>query len=431
MSIGSLFWVLGVGLVLADTLKLSLDSALAIAQKNSPYRVEERYHRTAAFQRIAEPMEKILPSPFFNLNYYQGEYEKGNLVIKEKSYQGALGINQPIFSVDLLSGLVSIRHLYRYERAQARLSRSELKYLTTTAYYDLLKIQEVYQVKKKEVAKKESLFLFSAEGYRLNKISKIDLLRSENDYYLAKMEEENTLKSLTLAQENLKGVIGIKGDGFVHADGGLTEPESIAIDFSDFFQNLIQRNPELNAATEGKNLARLAYWSSIFNFLPSVSLSLSSNYTDSLSFPRRFSEWQNRAVSNLSLSLSFPFLDFSNYSLTLLAKSQEKRLKDLQWKKTWLSLYQSASDAYLSLKEAFSRYYYAKKNWELAKELLRLGEEERRLGRISYLDLLDIETKYHNAYYLYIAAIAEIRENEARIEYLLGPVASPRGEGKE
>ncbi|MEO0100725.1 MAG: TolC family protein [candidate division WOR-3 bacterium] len=404
----------------SDTVKLSLSSAINFAFRKSPYRWQEKYHQRAVYQRVLEPIERILPSPFFNLGYSKWETERVGIERRGKSYQGEIGLIQPLFSIDLFLGLAGIGYGTRLEKANLRWSRAKLKYLTTSAYYNLLKAQEVYRIKREEVLKRESLFSFSKEMFRLNKSGRIDLLRSENELYQARLEESSAQKDLLFAQENLKRIIGWEGNQFFWATEELTPPDSFTLDFSHFWENLLRKNPELKVATEGRNWARLSYYSSLFAFLPSLSLTLSSRYSDSLSFPKGIKEWQTEDELSLSLSLTFPFLDLPNYSLSQLAKSQEKNRQEGQWKETWLSLYQSAHNAYLSLKLAFSRYLSAKKNLELAEEMFRLAEEERRLGRLSYLDFLDITTKYETAHQIYISSIVEIREAEAEMEYLLG-----------
>ena len=398
----------------ADTLKLSLDSCLAIARRYSPYRGEEIYHRRQVLAKSATAVKPILPAPFFNLTYSLTSK------IENKSYTGQIGINQTLFSVEALSGLIGIGSLIQSEKASARLSRAKLAYLTTTAYYQLFKMQEIYRVKREEAAKRESLFRANEVMFRLNRIARLDLLRSESDFYQAKMEADDAQKELLLSQENLKKVLGWERDDFLIAQESLPPPVIETLPFSQFLQELKKKNPELRSVAAEEDFARLSYYSAFFSFLPSISLSLSSNYSDSLSFPKGLSEWKEKGFSRLSLSLHFPFLDLPGYSLSLLSKSQDRHWRELLRRNTWFSLLTEARDAYLSLRSKYLRYLYARKNWELAQELLRFGEEERRLGKISYLDFLDIETKYHNAYELYLSSIVEIKEAAAKIEYLLG-----------
>ncbi len=397
-----------------DTLYLSLDSALSIAERRSVEKMNERYNRTLAREKVLEEFERVLPSPYLNLSYAKRNNHSS------RSYGGEIGLSQILFSPELVGGLVSTAPTYQYYQAQSELSRLRLKYLTKTSYYQLLKFQEIYRVKREERIKKELNWQLSEEKYRLQRVSNLERLRSENDFLLAKMEEENAYKNLLLAQENLKAVIGEERELFIFATSELTPPEETTIDFLQFWKELEERHPEWQAVKKGKDLSEIALYSAIFKFLPTISLSLSSYYSDSSSFPKSIRSWQEKDLSHLSLYLSFPILDITGYLLNVSAHRQERKRAEIKLREGRLSLYKEAKDAFLSLNEANTRFRYAQKNFELAKEILRLGEEEKRLGLLSYLDFLDIETKYANAYQIYITSLIDIYQAKAKVDYLIG-----------
>lgn len=401
-----------------ETLNLSLRDALTVAEKNSPYKAEARWNRVTAAQRVLEPIERILPSPYFNLSY-----SKHRMSQEGRLYRGEIGINQPLFDVGLISGLIGANFASQYHKLRALFNAAQLKYLTTTAYFHLLKSQELHKVRKEEVVKKEENHRRVAEEYRLKKASRLELLRSENELLLARMQEMDAEKGLLLAQENLKAIIGLEGDLALRATEELKAPESSPykdLDFSQFWEELRKANPELQAQKKQKALSSIYLWSGIFGFLPSLSLSLSSSYSSSSSFPKSLSEWRDKDAINLSLGLTLPFVDITGYSLSLSLRRQEQKRAEMQLREIYLNLYKNAKDAFFTLRGSFSRYESARKNLELAKELLTLAEEQRKLGTISYLDFLDIQTRYNEAHSSYIASLADINTSIAQVEYLLG-----------
>ncbi|MBN2538050.1 TolC family protein, partial [candidate division WOR-3 bacterium] len=90
-----------------------------------------------------------------------------------------------------------------------------------------------------------------------------------------------------------------------------------------------------------------------------------------------------------------------------------------------LQLRSTALAAVIGYEEALRRHDYAARNLELNERLYELAREQHRLGNISLLELLTVESGLAAAAASRISALCDTHIQAAQVSYLLGSAEPP------
>lgn len=401
----------------ADTLYLSLDDALNLAQKQSSTAQEVLIDKRSGALSLASSIAALLPTPTAQASYGKTTISNSSLPT-DYNYSATVGLNQVVLAPDAFGNVVKGKLYNDYYRLQAKDKSANLIYAVKTSYFNLAKTYHFFQITLTTLERAEKNYNLAKEKNRLKQITDFELLRAETYLTQAQIDLLTAEKNLRVSTEDLKGQIGLQDNLIIKPTFRPSLP-SVEIDFNSLLTMINNNNPSLQSSQKYKSIAKTSHIQSIANVLPSASLYWTSTFTDTIT-PKSKSHWQNKDVISYGLRLNFPVLEIKSYLLNIGNTRNEFRRADLQLKKAETLLQKSALNAIFSYQEAKERYHYAEKNLQLNQTLLKLAQEQYRLGGLSQLDLLNTEIAYTTAQNTYYASLYDAYISYAQIEYLLG-----------
>jgi outer membrane protein TolC len=403
-----------------DTLFLSLEDALNLATKNSPTSAEISIDKRSGLLSLAGGVSQILPTPSLSADYTKSKSSITNQFPANynKSFSGSLIINQTVFDPDVYGNLYKSKLYYDYYKLQAKDKTANLIYSVKVSYYSLAKIYNLFEVAKASSQRADDNYKLNQEKFRLGQITKFDVLRSETFKTQAEIDLLTAEKNLKVSIEDLKGELGIDDNIMIKPTTTPTIP-NLDIDFESIFADIFEQNPTLQSSQKYKSISKTSFTQSIANILPSLNLFWSSSFSDT-NMLKNVSDWRNKDVVSYGVKLNFPIFEIKSYLLNIGSSRNELRRAYVQMKKAEILLRKNATNAIYTFKESKERYTYASKNLELNQELLRLAQEEYRLGAITQLDLFNTEINFNTAQNTYFGALYDAYTSYAMIEYLLG-----------
>jgi outer membrane protein TolC len=398
---------------LSDTIYLTLDSAQTLALKQSLEIKEANRDQKTGLFNFFNYSSQILP----NITI-AGEYSKTPTLSDKFLYQSTLGVNQLIFSPEALSGIYKGKLFYDYYNLLAIDKKANLFYQVKFAYYNLSKAHDLYKVALASERRAQENHRLIQEKKRLGEVADFEVLRSESFVSQSSLEVLNAEKNLRIANEVFKNLLGIKNDLIIKP---VTTPLLLNTDinFEDLWYEAEKGNFALKATKKFRQIVKTNFTLSILNILPSLSWNWTSHYQKS-ELPQNINDWKDNDIVSYGLRCQFFVPDFKSYFLSLLNARNEYNKAKLQERKSRLNLLNTTLSAWYSYQEAKSRYEYAQKNLNLYQELLRLAQEQYRLGLISQLELLNVEIDFNRAENNYYSALYDTYLNYAQLEYLIG-----------
>jgi outer membrane protein TolC len=411
--------LINIGSAQPDTLYLSLDQALSLARQSSPQAKEASIDRHSGILSIAGSIAQILPTPTATASYSKNEITIPGLPADPNfTYSGTVGLNQVLFSPDAF-GNVAKGVLYNdYYRLQAQDKSANLVYALKTSYFNLARTYQLLEIADASLARAQDNYALAQEKNRLKQITDFELLRSETYLTQAELDLLTARKNLSLSIEDLKGYLGINDDQIIKPTSTPSLPEE-EFDAQILLARINERNPSLQSSKKFKSIAKTSFAQAIANLLPSANLFWSSTYSDTL-LPRKLDNWKNNDVISYGVRFAFPVFEIKSYLLNIGSTRNESHRASILLEKARILLRKTATNAVYAYQEAKARYNYALKNLELNRSLLKLAQEQYRLGALSQLDYLNTEVAFTTAQTTYYSALYDAYTSYAQIEYLLG-----------
>lgn len=187
------------GVASGETLQQVIEMAM-----ESQYIKSKMYEVKAAEGDIIRA--KTLPNPDVYLEF-------GRLAARSNQTFGLteLQVSQPL----LLYGVRNFRTqdaVYSYEALKHEFEAFKRNFISDiySLFYDALYNKELLNISKQEFEFSEDIYNFVKKTYQLGEISKVDLLRSEKDYNLAKINLQQQELKYRQAVERLSATIGYK-----------------------------------------------------------------------------------------------------------------------------------------------------------------------------------------------------------------------------
>ncbi len=415
----SLMFFISLGISQTDTLYLSLSEAISLGKKHSPIRLEANVDQRSGWLNLASNISRILPTPSASVSYTESQNNNRlPFATKSKVYSGSVGLNQVVFDADVLSGVYKGKLYYDYYHLQAKDKIGNLVYSIKVSYFALAKAYNVYEVAVSALKRATENYRFAQEKYHLGQISELELLRSEIYKTQAELDLLTAEKNLKISLEELKKLLGLGSNDIIKP---ISSPKVLDFELNPehIFTQILKANLSLKSNKKYKSISQLNLIQAIANLIPSVYLFTTSNYTDSLK-PQAISHWKDKDMISFGVQLNFSVFEIKSYMLNIANARNELRRSKVQLKKAELLLVNNAINAIFSYQEAKKRLEYAEKNLSLNQQLLRLAQEQYRLGSINQLDLFNAEVNFSNAQSSYINTLYDNYISYAQIEYLLG-----------
>jgi outer membrane protein TolC len=417
-----LFLLLSLVAAPADTLDLSLEQALELAGRRSPARVEARVARFESGLSAVKAGASLLPSAAATLGWAETETRSPlnpDSLITAEGWSGSFSLSQVVFDPTVFAGVAGSVVYAGYYAADARDKQARLVYDVTAGYLDLLRARLLRDVAGSALERARDNLQLARERERLGAAAGIELMRSEVQQAQAEIDLLTADKALAAANAGFLAAAGIAERVVVRPTELLTEPPSF--DFGDpdsLVAEIERRNPGLKLADKSRTVAAIGVAAAAARALPSVSLFWRSGYSDT-AFPS-YAAWRDRDDVSRGINFSFPLLDIKSFILGIADAGAQSRRARAALARARLSLRAAATAAALDYREARQRCDLARRNLDLSRELFRLAEQQRRLGSLSLLDFLSVETGLSQAQAAYVGALADSYIKAAQITYLLG-----------
>jgi len=385
-----------------DTLNISLEQALDIARRSPDYNISQLDRREGDI-RLGQGISSLLPTPSLSGTY------------SEKTWTLSLRIDQPLLNLPLYGGFLQSLYDRRFYKALSKEEENLLLFGVKEGYYNLIKSYGLIDVAKSALSQAEKNRDFIKKRYAVGEATKIDLLRSEVYLNQARMDLLSAEKSLKVANQALKGILGIERDVVIRPTLRLEEPAELEVELDSLFTLAERQNPRLISNRNSEKSASWGLFNTYTRLLPTLSGFWSKNYMGA-EFPKGLDGW----TSSQGIGLNLPLLNLPSILLDIAeSKTRLERVR-AEEKKEEFSLRKELLDGFLSYEKAQEKYRLAKKNLELSKELYKLSFQKFSLGELTSLELLDTEAKLYKARQNLLSALADTYIEKARIEYLIG-----------
>jgi len=340
------------------------------------------------------------------------------------TYNNNITVQQPIFNGGKEIFSYQLARLLRNQSKQELLSKEKtLDYEVTSVYFGFLKLQDLYELARKNLNSTSSHLDLIQQRYELGTVKKSDLLqwqvRFKNDQTSLQMIE-NDLREIT----ELWGLVLDFEDDYPEPkpfdvssyDDNIKslvelDEKSLHQELNDFYEKVKQTSPEIRSMQINKKMMRKNYHIALSNFLPNFNLQFTYEFENDDEFDLQGQEnWSLAAVVSVPI-----FYSGSNY-----AKVKQSWY---EWRSAEKNL-NFAQDSYLiSAKNVFYEQLINAHKVQDSKSALELAQENHRIvndlyeqGMVTNIELLDAETMLINSEFNLISAYYDFILNEYELK---------------
>ena len=292
-------------------------------------------------------------------------------------------------------------------------TRQNIKYDTTTAYYNVLEAQKIVAVDQESVNNYKEHLNNVQNLYNAGAIAKADLLRSEVELVNAEQTLIKAENSYEITVAKLRNIIKNSSTDKLELTDELL--------LSEFTQDLAtckiiakEKRPEINklkiAITQSEKDIKIAK----ADKNPNLNLSVGTNWDKAFLPSRDNNSW------NAGVSASWNVFD-SNITSAKIAQAEisvEQAKLELEKKSDEIDL--EVTEAYLNLQEAQKRFKATSLAIKKAKEDFFIAKEKYKVGEGLLLDVIDSQLALSTAQQNNIQAQYDYVKYKAQLENAMG-----------
>lgn len=356
--------------------------------------------RRAASARLAATRASLFPNFEWNSSSTRTRIERGGAISETTIRQHAITVDWLLFDAGVRE--TRIRQASRsHESAQhsARATIRTLLFQTASAYYEVLRRQELLRVADETVQRAQTLLDVARTQAEVGTAPAKDILQAEADLANARVQQIQARNALRLAETNLKRLIGWSATEplpplqRIETPPELVQPPTLA----DLWQRARQQHPELRAAELRVQIAQLGTQIARLNAVSRMEISLSGFYEVD---PDR------RTQGQLRFLISSPIFDGGLVRANLHEAEAEYQQARFRLQQLERDLYAEVESALLTQLEASERLSAARtalaaaqRNYEAARDALREGAGTIVEVLTAQLALVTAETNMVQAIY--------------------------------
>jgi outer membrane protein len=415
--------ILLLSVIASDTLNLTLDQAVNAALRGSPTSADARLDSADGRSKFLRGWSVALPSlsGSAGLGWSNSRSILDTMTRRtSRSWSFSLGASQTIFDASAL-GAVAQGYVGReLANLQSAGKINQLVWNVKTGYYGLQKSYGLLEIARAAVERASDNSRLAQVKQKLGKATGIEVLRAETNLHQARLDLMNAEKGLLLASEGFKAQLGITERVVVKPEAVDTSPPAPAFEsFDAYWDAVAAANPGLQLARSGVKAAELGRKVAYGRMLPSLAFSISDRFGDSL-LPGRSNPWGSQDALSYGFNLSLPILNVKEILLGINDAAVALERAKIAQRGSEITLHQTVTSAWLNYEQVARQVAYAAENLRLNQELYRQAQEQYRLGQLTQLDLLTVETGLSQARVSYLSALADVKTQQAQIDYLLG-----------
>jgi outer membrane protein len=404
--------------------QVPLDEAVRLARRNAPAVVQARNTVRQNSATVRSSYAAFLPSISASSGASRSEGQavgpSGALVPIVRPWGGSHGLSASLELFD------AGRRYFELRAAQANVDAAEAAEVSqefTIAlnvkqqYFNVLAARESESAAVKQLEAAEQQLRAATARVAAGAATRSDSLRSSiavGNARLAMLEAQNQLAAANASLSRLIGSTEIVTA--VVSDTGFTDAIPLG---DDELLALAEQGPGVKQAQAAAAAAKQASRSSKTPYLPTISMSFSTNYNSGSDDFQLWGDPQNYQYST-SIRVNFPLFNGLNRENNVLraritednaqASLRDARLNQRQQLVTFLGNFRTA-EARVQIQQASVR---------AAEEDLRVMQERYNLGASTLLELLNSQTTLDQARTALIQARTQARTAKAQIEQLIG-----------
>jgi TolC family type I secretion outer membrane protein len=387
---------------------LSLQAVLRRALEYNGEILSARAQQRAAEARLSAARADLFPTFEWRSSSTRTRIEQGGATADTTVRQQALAFDWLLFDLGIREN--RIRQASRSNESARQSARSTVRNLlfqTASAYYEVLRRQELLRVADEAVQRAQTLLDVARTQAEVGTAPAKDVLQAEADLANARVQQIQARNALRLAETNLKRLIGWEQNQplppleRVESPAEFDQPPSLEA----LWQRARQQQPELRTAQLNVQIAQLGVEIARANTLTRLQVTLSGF--------REFDPDQ-RTQGQLRFLLSSPLFDAGLTRANL--REAEANYQSVRFRLQQLErdLYADVESALLTRVETVERLsaaqaalVAAQRNYEAARDSLREGAGSIVEVLTAQLALVTAETNFVQA--IYDSYIADLR----------------------
>ncbi len=415
--------------VCAQQLELTLQQAIDIALDENPtIKVADK---EIELKKIAdkEAWQALLPEVTATasiqhtllaaeMNLGGNKFKMGEDNTNTSAIVGSLSL--PLFAPSVYQNMKLTKADIELAREQARNSRLDLINQVTKAFYQMLLSQDSYKVMQESYRISKENFDVVNEKYKVGSVSEYDKISAEVQMRSMNSSMVSTQTALTLAELQLKVLMGINTDVKVVINDKLENYEnglSLA-DVADT-ESALQNNSTMRQYDLNRNLLQRTIKMQRTNFMPTISFSLSGQY-QSL-YNKNWSLWDYdwSPSASFTIGISIPIFQASNWTKLKTTKLQISELEDNRLN-TQRQLVMSAQSYMNNMASSIVQVGSNKEAVLQADKAVTIAAKRYEVGRGTILELNQSEVALTQAQLTYNQSIYDYLVNKSELDYTLG-----------
>lgn len=411
-----------------ETITLTLEESIRMALSQNPFHLATQEQAVAAKSKLREAVSHFFPSinasglqtldeKLFSLefpSFFPDQPPQKVSIDFTKDYQFSLSFSLPLFTGGrLLSGYNQAKYNLMSTREGIRQSQHETVFNVKRAFYGYLLAKEFEEVAGEAVELAGKHFENVKSLFEVGMASKFDLLRSEVQMANLKPQLIRARNSVSVAELNLKTLLGLDLDQPVEIKGKLSF-EPFDADIDDSIAMALAGRPEISQMKYQRRMAGELLKMARASYFPTFAISGSYNFwADKFKFTE--DNWQNYHTINLVMTLPI----FNGFSTSAQVAQSKAMIRELEHTEKGLSemVKFEVSQAVLNLRQAKESLLSQEKNVEQAEESVRIAELNFSEGLATTLDvsstqvaLSQAKTNYSQALYDYVISLAQLEK---------------------
>lgn len=411
------------------TLDLNLQKAIEIAIAENPtIKVADK---EIELKKIAdkEAWQALLPTVTADLalnhsitvaaiKTQMGEFKMG--MDGTTTATGTATLAVPVFAPAVYQNMKLTKQDILLAQEKARSSRLDLINQVTKAYYSALLSKDSYEVMLRSYNTSKENFEVVDKKYQAGRVSEYDKISAEVQMRSMRSSVVSAETGMNLAILQLKVLMGINTDVNVNIQDSLRSYES-SLTLANAEANIgeIQNNSALRQLDLNKAMLERSRKILRTNFMPTVSASLSGQYSSYSNTDWNVFGYKYSPSSTFVLSASIPIFKASNWT-----KLQSNRVQLAQLADTRLDTERQLSMAAQSYRQnmlkAISKLESDREAVKQADKAVNISGKRYDVGRGTILELNQSETALVQAELTYNQSIYDYLSNKADLDYTLG-----------
>lgn len=415
--------------VCAQQLELTLQQAIDIALDENPtIKVADK---EIELKKIAdkEAWQALLPEVTATasiqhtllaaeMNLGGNKFKMGEDNTNTSAIVGSLSL--PLFAPTVYQNMKLTKTDIELAREQARNSRLDLINQVTKAFYQMLLSQDSYKVMQDSYRISKENFDVVNEKYKVGSVSEYDKISAEVQMRSMNSSMVSTQTALTLAELQLKVLMGINTDVKIVINDKLENYENglTLADVADT-ESALQNNSTMRQFDLNRNLLQRTLKMQRTNFMPTISFSLSGQY-QSL-YNKNWSLWNYdwSPSASFTIGISIPIFKASNWTNLKKTKLQISELEDNRLN-TQRQLVMSAQSYMNNMASSLVQVESNKEAVLQADKAVTIASKRYEVGRGTILELNQSEVALTQAQLTYNQSIYDYLVNKSELDYTLG-----------